>query len=558
MTKCQYCKKNIDSEKLMLHEMYCERNCIKCDRCGNLYDQNDPESHEEEFHTFQQCPNCKLSFQDLKNHICQEVPILCQFCQLEIPIQSFQLHKVQCGSRTELCESCHQYVKMSEFSKHQQICQDNKFDKFRINEKSHDFPSIQEINKVPQVPKTYDSQIKQKQDQSQQTSVKFQTQQPLEFPVNLNKPDKPTGFQSYLYDNIGDQKKEFYTDQNYRNNYSFNDHNKIFAPKSISSINQQQQFVDSKYNQPIQFQQGLRFTQDTQEQNNYFYQEDQAQLNNRFPFNQQLAQESKYTYEQTYLGNQKSNPIYTQNTNNVQEHFNDYDQNLKLMDQQYNEFKPQSYPHYIPQLPEKFQQNLQQFNEINNYDIKQQDRNYQNEYQKLTKPQQAQQSQYEHKQSNFFDNHSQYYDQPISNGFESQQKHQNFDQFKQNSYVSSIPNYQQSKLNDFKEISSNQIFNNNDQVQNDSVIAANLQEQLLVEDLQMTEQQIIEQKQLYKMMEEQVKQQKNRINYPRQNYQETNQYSQFVQPNEFDFMTDEEKLIQRQLLERIELQNKRK
>lgn len=34
----------------MLHELYCERNCVKCERCGFMYDQTDPESHDEEFH----------------------------------------------------------------------------------------------------------------------------------------------------------------------------------------------------------------------------------------------------------------------------------------------------------------------------------------------------------------------------------------------------------------------------------------------------------------------------------------------------------------------------
>jgi hypothetical protein len=34
----------------MLHELYCERNCKRCEKCGKFYDLNDVEAHEEEFH----------------------------------------------------------------------------------------------------------------------------------------------------------------------------------------------------------------------------------------------------------------------------------------------------------------------------------------------------------------------------------------------------------------------------------------------------------------------------------------------------------------------------
>lgn len=48
--RCSNCRAQIAESKIMLHELYCERNCKKCETCGKFYDINDVEQHEEEFH----------------------------------------------------------------------------------------------------------------------------------------------------------------------------------------------------------------------------------------------------------------------------------------------------------------------------------------------------------------------------------------------------------------------------------------------------------------------------------------------------------------------------
>lgn len=55
---CSNCKALIEESKHALHEMYCERNNIKCPKCGRFYDKNDPEGHEEEYHRKEKCPHC--------------------------------------------------------------------------------------------------------------------------------------------------------------------------------------------------------------------------------------------------------------------------------------------------------------------------------------------------------------------------------------------------------------------------------------------------------------------------------------------------------------------
>ena len=52
---CSNCSQPIAESKHMLHETYCLRNNIKCLRCGQFYDRNDPEVHEAEYHKKENC-----------------------------------------------------------------------------------------------------------------------------------------------------------------------------------------------------------------------------------------------------------------------------------------------------------------------------------------------------------------------------------------------------------------------------------------------------------------------------------------------------------------------
>ena len=60
--KCSNCRAQIAESVYALHEIYCARNNVECKRCGQFYDKNDPESHEEEFHKGTACEHCKLVF----------------------------------------------------------------------------------------------------------------------------------------------------------------------------------------------------------------------------------------------------------------------------------------------------------------------------------------------------------------------------------------------------------------------------------------------------------------------------------------------------------------
>ena len=48
--RCENCEKDIPAAKIATHFGYCRRNIIKCKICGETYDKNFYEEHEEESH----------------------------------------------------------------------------------------------------------------------------------------------------------------------------------------------------------------------------------------------------------------------------------------------------------------------------------------------------------------------------------------------------------------------------------------------------------------------------------------------------------------------------
>jgi len=38
----------VGKDKIMLHEAYCKRNRIKCEKCSKFFDKNEEDEHDEE------------------------------------------------------------------------------------------------------------------------------------------------------------------------------------------------------------------------------------------------------------------------------------------------------------------------------------------------------------------------------------------------------------------------------------------------------------------------------------------------------------------------------
>ena len=46
---------------------------------------------------------------------------ICNFCHLEEKIETFEAHEEYCGSRTEQCPECNDFVMLKEWEKHQSM-----------------------------------------------------------------------------------------------------------------------------------------------------------------------------------------------------------------------------------------------------------------------------------------------------------------------------------------------------------------------------------------------------------------------------------------------------
>ncbi|CAD8068325.1 unnamed protein product [Paramecium primaurelia] len=687
MAICQFCRKQIDEDKIMLHEMYCERNCIKCNRCGLMYDQNDPESHEEEFHKLHQCPHCKHEFQDLNKHYCQETPIQCQYCQLEISIKSFSQHEIQCGSRTEMCNSCKQYIKKSDLNIHQEICLQKKFDKLGRGEILNDFPSLQEVKQTYVSPKL-DQQNKEKQVQQKQNNLNIQTQQPIEFnnpPVKSQKIDYPNDQQQRMQEKRGDYNKDI--QPNYKK--------EVNQPNYNNQVNQlSDKILNKEFNNDPKYNQGLRSTQQTQEFkqksdkiqiheveqqydnrpiNNYKYKIEEKyennnnnkqlqdykvnqrplinntqeissqndQRSNQYP--QYIKQTSNPSYDQQFQQNQirstqpKYSSTYLQDRNiqGIQDNRQLPNNNLYNTDIQSKNRQGQKYSTNITQditksyqpskqseygLPQNYYQNnkntnqYQQDNKYQNPQTQQQyrpeiglnDRDYKqtnnyrggpvvskpldNQERKTDKMQFAPIQSEQPNQFQLSRNPYAYQEVKYKNLSTSQPQHQQYQQKQQeyqpkqyqNSKQSPIETQKQSqnqyqpqelkkkqdfqtKYNDYnqyeysKKLDDKQPQNIPQNLEsNDSVIARKLQEQIYADDLQMTPQQIKEQQELYKMLEENAKKQQSTQNRTYQYYEETREPNQSNLLNGFEFLSEDEKQYQKQILESLELQKQKR
>ncbi|KAM3146371.1 hypothetical protein pb186bvf_001340 [Paramecium bursaria] len=120
--KCSNCGILIAESKHALHEVYCLRNNVKCQRCGQFYDKNDLEGHDEEFHTKVQCAHCKQDFDNLNNHKCSKRPVPCKFCKLDQPNDLIFQHENVCGSRTGNCQICNKPIILRDLEKHEDTC----------------------------------------------------------------------------------------------------------------------------------------------------------------------------------------------------------------------------------------------------------------------------------------------------------------------------------------------------------------------------------------------------------------------------------------------------
>ncbi|XP_076833255.1 XIAP-associated factor 1 [Brachyhypopomus gauderio] len=138
--QCRHCKKDVAKANLAMHEAHCQRFLCVCPVCDDLVPKEQLEEHRVEIHTTVKCKKCNMEMerQTLGDHETSECPERfgsCEFCELELPLSSLKEHTVTCGSRTERCSDCSQYVILKDRQHHAQICSSTLMEEHHNNKK---------------------------------------------------------------------------------------------------------------------------------------------------------------------------------------------------------------------------------------------------------------------------------------------------------------------------------------------------------------------------------------------------------------------------------------
>ncbi|XP_046385271.1 TRAF-type zinc finger domain-containing protein 1-like isoform X2 [Ischnura elegans] len=112
---CANCKRDIPSVNFVMHSIHCARNITLCTLCEEPVPRSEMDSHQAEFHSLKDCEACGERFDvaQLREHKANTCPmrrVNCSICELELPATEIIEHENYCGSRTELCEDCGEYV----------------------------------------------------------------------------------------------------------------------------------------------------------------------------------------------------------------------------------------------------------------------------------------------------------------------------------------------------------------------------------------------------------------------------------------------------------------
>ncbi|XP_068623399.1 uncharacterized protein [Battus philenor] len=112
---CQNCKREIPAVNFTIHSVHCTRNLRVCPVCKEPVLLGELERHNEKLHKLLPCKQCgeKVSGSDMEDHIrdsCAQTIQSCRFCDLELSRQELPTHEGYCGTRTEQCPDCREWV----------------------------------------------------------------------------------------------------------------------------------------------------------------------------------------------------------------------------------------------------------------------------------------------------------------------------------------------------------------------------------------------------------------------------------------------------------------
>lgn len=102
----------IASQNYVTHTLHCARHLELCKRCGEPVPRDSFEEHIRLEHGTETCKTCGKTMDKgiLDHHDCPRRPISCLYCDLELPSDEMIDHADYCGTRTEKCAECGEFV----------------------------------------------------------------------------------------------------------------------------------------------------------------------------------------------------------------------------------------------------------------------------------------------------------------------------------------------------------------------------------------------------------------------------------------------------------------
>lgn len=139
---CSNCKREVPESNFVMHTVHCQRKLALCIKCDEPVPRCELASHNTNFHAVVDCPACghqceKRHLIDHQNSSCSHRAICCIYCHIEIEANELAEHENYCGSRTERCEDCGEFVML----KYQQLHLDSNHAFLKLEDEPGPTPS---------------------------------------------------------------------------------------------------------------------------------------------------------------------------------------------------------------------------------------------------------------------------------------------------------------------------------------------------------------------------------------------------------------------------------
>lgn len=120
---CPNCRRDIPRQSYMMHSLHCARNIALCPKCDEPVPRAELEQHNRQLHASMECSLCgkqveACKMEDHQKSECPKRTTLCKYCATHVEMGSLVEHENYCGSRTENCEKCGDFIMLKNFEAH--------------------------------------------------------------------------------------------------------------------------------------------------------------------------------------------------------------------------------------------------------------------------------------------------------------------------------------------------------------------------------------------------------------------------------------------------------